>query len=475
MASILAGLISAKLCALWVGPSGVGLLALCQGLLGMAGLALSLGVNAGLVRFGSRAHADESARQLRTLELAAWIIAGAGSVLAIALMVPFQSEIARLFLGHHAPRFAVLFVCIAAIFTLFVGVQSGIFNATQRVRALVEYTVVTVIIGTLVELAVIRLGGVAAVPAAVACTCGAGFAISRLVNVRHRLPLNVGISWRDVRLQLAQLVRFGAPYTLSMAAGTGVMLALPAVVLHRLGASEVGFYQAAAAMGVTYLGFLLTAIGLEYFPRVSAAAASRRRVNEVVNGELRLVLLLATPVILAAIALAPAVVPLLYSAHFHPAAQILEWQLLGDIFRLVSWIAGFAILARSRSLVFALVEAVGGCLMLGSTWVGISTAGLPGIGLGYLAAYVLYAVVVWAVAARDFGLRMSPANLGLLGACCLALASLRIAPLVAPGRVAGLIGLLLVAGFSLYAMRTLGRDAGFAGRLQKGPAAAGIR
>ena len=53
------------------------------------------------------------------------------------------------------------------------------------------------------------------------------------------------------------MLRFGLPYTASMLVGTGVVLVMPVLVLHVVGSASVGYYRAAATIGIAYLGFLL--------------------------------------------------------------------------------------------------------------------------------------------------------------------------------------------------------------------------
>jgi PST family polysaccharide transporter len=207
-----------------------------------------------------------------------------------------------------------------------------------------------------------------------------------------------------------------------MLIGSGVQLALPIIVVHLLDLESVGFYKAAAAISVGYLGFLVTAMGQDYYPRVSSVKDQPRALVELINEQHRLVMILAVPMILGTLAMVPYLVPLVYSSKFTPAVEILEWQLLGDIFKFSSWTMSFAILARCSSSTFFFTECVGGALSLGTTWLAVRWFGLPGLGISFLGSYVVYYFVVWVILRREVPLVWTASNKKMmLGAVAAAL------------------------------------------------------
>src|SRR5687768_2311441 len=96
---MLAGLASAKASALFIGPGGVGFIALLQSLLGLVGLIAGLGVSAGLVRAGARALAEEDMPQIAALRRAAWLVFAALGGPAALLMIICQRPLAEMVLG----------------------------------------------------------------------------------------------------------------------------------------------------------------------------------------------------------------------------------------------------------------------------------------------------------------------------------------------------------------------------------------
>ena len=100
---------------------------------------------------------------------------------------------------------------------------------------------------------------------------------------------------------------------------------------------------------MTYIGFVLGAMGTDYFPRLTEAINDQARARKLVNEQTEMALLLAGPVLLAMITLAPWVIHLLYAASFAPATEVLRWQVLGDILKVASWPMGFILLAMGAA------------------------------------------------------------------------------------------------------------------------------
>ena len=456
--TVSAGLASAKVWAILVGTSGVGYMGLLQSLLGMVSLVVGLGVSAGLVRFGSQAIADDDATALAGIVRAAWLITGVAGCATLFLLVLLREPVSQLALGSAQYQASVPLVGTALVLGMVSGVQMSILNAHHKVAALAKYAALAAALGTAVELPFIWIWKAQGIPYAMVATAVVSVGISSIL-LRVELPrARVQPDRTALRPFVLQFLRFGGPYTLSMIAGAGVLLAMPILVLHVVGAASVGAYRAAAVIGVTYLGFLLAAMAQDYFPRVSAAATRPAELMGLINDQQKLVLLIGMPLILGALALSPFLVPLLYSPSFAPASSVLQWQLVGDVFRLSSWTLSFVILARCRSKTFFLTEVIGGATTLVAGLVAMARFGIAGAGMGYLVGYVVYYLVVWGVLRGDIGFRLTASNVTLVAASIAAVTFVRILSLVAGPSAVLLPTLAMAAGFGVYGIRTILRE-----------------
>jgi len=408
--TILVGLVSAKAWAVLLGASGLGYMGLLQSLVGLVVMVAGLGIGPGLVRAGAAALARQNVIQIVALRQAAWLLLSISGTIAILILIVFRTPISRFILDGTEHEAAVALMGVAAVFALATDVQTSTLNAYHRVGALAKLAVLTSILSAAVGVPLVWLLGEKGVVPTIVAAAALGCGVSRFFMAREVSPIPTTMPLRDVRRQALGLIRFGMPYTASQIVGTGVQLLLPIVVLHSLDRESVGFQRAATAISVTYIGFILAAMAQDYYPRVSAVSDQPGVLVAIANQQLRLVLILSAPIIIGMLAIAPILVPLVYSGEFHPTVEILEWQLLGDLFKLSSWTMSFIILARGRSSLYFAVETIGGGTLILFSWLGAQWIGLSGIGVGFALSYAIYWLVVWLVTRHEVGLSWTADN-----------------------------------------------------------------
>jgi PST family polysaccharide transporter len=428
VAAVLFRLVSAKVLASVLQPAGYGLYALLQSFVGLTSLVAGLGIAAGLVRQGASALAHDDELTISSLRRAAWILFCGLGTMALLVLVVLSRFLSRWALGSPDHSVMILLMGTALLFTVAGQIQSGTLNAYHRVAALAKCSVATgALAGGLSITCVLiwRLQGI--VPAVIGGAL-AGWLVSGYLLRREVGPTRVHAERRDVQAMVWSLLRFGGPYTASVLVGTGVQVALPMIILHLLGTESVGYYRAAVAVSVGYLGFLTTAMGQDYYPRVAAVKDQARALVQLINEQQRLVMLLAVPMTLGALALAPCLVPILYSHKFVPTVEILEWQLIGDLFKFSSMTMSWVILARCRSRVYFLVESIGGLASLATLWPAVRWLGLPGLGVSFLARYVIYFAVVWLIMRREISVVWTAENKIMMITSLAAALAVRILP-----------------------------------------------
>jgi PST family polysaccharide transporter len=456
IASIFLGLVSAKVLATYLQPAGYGYYGLLQSFVGLASLVTGMGIGTALVRMGAGAVTHQDQVTISSLRTASWLVLGGLGSLALLTLGLFVGPIGRWTVGSSDHTGTIMLMGIALLFTVAANIQSGTLNAYHRIEALAKCGVASAVLAAGVSIVAVLIWRVQGIVPAIIGGAVVSWAISGYV-LRHDVgPVRVRPTRRETLTAVWSLLRFGGPYTASMLVGTGVQLALPIVVLHLLSAESVGFYKAASAISVGYLGFLVTAMAQDYYPRVSAVADQPGALVKLINEQHRLVMILVVPMILGTLAVVPYLVPLVYSHKFISTVEILEWQLVGDLFKFSSWTMSFIILARCRSSVFFLSELIAGAANLLMTWLAVRWFGLPGLGIGFLATYIIYYVVVWLIVRREIPLVWTSSNKIMMLASLAAASVIRILPSTAWASFRTVIALSLatLAGvWSLYAIR----------------------
>jgi PST family polysaccharide transporter len=202
-----------------------------------------------------------------------------------------------------------------------------------------------------------------------------------------------------------ELSAFGIKNLAGQLPGTAVQFLVPVIVVSMLGLDEAGFYRAAASISVGYLGFLIRAMALDYYPRLAAATSNPASINDLVRQQQRVVLLVGVPIIFAVAAGASIVVPLLYTQEFGPTIDLLRWQLIGEIPRFMAWTLILVLVAQGEMGRFFWLELAAASIFLTLVIPALATFGLAGVGMAYaanaVAAYLLIRFVVGRKVAID--------------------------------------------------------------------------
>jgi PST family polysaccharide transporter len=464
--TILSGLIKMKVAALLLGPAGVGLIGLYQSFVQTGGAIASLGFGTVGTRQIAAAEAEGGAAAVGPVRQALfWGTLGL-SLIGGLLFFAASGWLARHVLEASQLRQDVAWLSLGVVLTVAAGSQAALLTGLRRIGDLARVQVAAGVLGTVVGALAIWAWGSAGVLVLVLAAPLVTFAVGHFYVARLERPLGPRASPRAMAATWRHLAALGIPFMLSGLITTLGNLTARTLVQRELGIDHLGQFQAAWAVGMTYLSFVLAAMATDYFPRLSAVMGDRVKAINIVNEQTEVALVLCGPVILAMLALAPFVVHILYSDEFMPTVEILRWQLLGDLLKILSWPLGFVLLASGAGRSFIFAESAGMGVFVGAVMIGLPLVGVIATGIGFLLLYVVYLPIVYLICRHRIGFRWTARVMG--HATMLGLAAVSIAALSRYSELwTGALGLALALGFGLYGLSRLAHVGALGGKVGK--------
>jgi PST family polysaccharide transporter len=141
---------------------------------------------------------------------------------------------------------------------------------------------------------------------------------------------------------------------------------------------------------MAYVTLILTSFSTYYLPTLSQTHDPKVR-QMLVYRVLRLSIFLMVPLVVMVITLKPLVVKFLYTAEFLPSLKIMRWMLIGDYFKVISWVFSFTMVAYADMRTYLWTEILWGGLMLGGAVISVlAFNSLQGIGLSFIVLYITY-------------------------------------------------------------------------------------
>ena len=445
---MLVRMVRTKVMAMLLGPAGIGLEAIYDSVTTLARTAADLGISSSGVRqIAAAAGSGSPARVTTTVRTLRWACLLLGTVGAAGLFL-VRDHVGRLAFGNAEHGSDIGWLSIILLFGAVTGGQGALLQGMRRIGDLAKKNILGAVASTTLSIPIVYFWGREGIPAYLVLTAGVGVLVSWWFARRVQIE-PVEIRFRQVAREAAGLLRLGLVFLASGLMATGVLFLLRLFVTRQEGLDGAGQFQAANMLSAVYVGFVLQAMGTDFYPRLAAVAKDDRHCNQLVNEQAEISILLALPGVLMTLALAPWIIQALYSNKFDVAGEILCWQVAGMFLRVNSWPMGFIILAKGRAAAFFWTDFAAYSVYAALGWVGLKLFHLPGVGMAFLGLYVFHWCMMYAVVRRVSGFTWSAGNvrLSLVGITTTLLALGARLTLIEPW--ATLIGstLALLAGF----------------------------
>lgn len=446
-------LVQMKVFAHLLGPSGLGLVGIYHSIMATTATVGGLGLSSSGVRAVSESCGAGNERDLATVVLVLRRLTLFFGLLTATGLFLLRGPIADWVFDAvgHAGDVGVL--SLGVLFTIVSGSQGALLNGLRRVKDLARANVYSAIPGTATAIALVWFWGAAAVPfAIVATTLVALISYWWFAQRVPRMPVSPG--YDEIWTKCQALVRLGAAFMAGGLVMAGAMFLTRVILLDQLGLASVGYFQAAWAIVVLSIDFILNAMGVDFYPLLTARIRDRAAANQLVNEQTEVALLLGGPLILGMILFAPALIAVLYTPAFDTATDLLRWLLFGNILKIVSWPMSFLIMAQARAKTFVLLELLWASTYLSGIYLGSNVFGINAAGYAFLGSYVIYGTALYLIVRQQCQFAWTPKNLQLAitilaaGAFILTLAK-------QAGFVGYLVNIPVLAILGLYCLRRL--------------------
>ena len=410
--NILISIVRMKVLAVLLGPSGVGLLSIYNSLLGMVQQTAGLGMGSSGVREIASSRGDEATlSRVRRVLFAAHLIQGTLAMIAVWLL---RERIAIWLFGDAVRATEVGLIGIAILIGLLAAAQTALLQGLRKIGDLGRVTVIGAFVGTLVGLAAVWLQGESGLIWFILVQPLAAVLIALHYTRRLPKPIAARLSLVETWDVWKPMAKLGAAFMLGGLATAATLLLVRGLISQELGLDAAGYFAAAWGITMTYVGFLLSAMGADYYPRLTEVIHDKVAAVRLMNDQAQLGLAIGGPVLLLLIGLAPWVITLLYSSAFEPAVTLLQWQMVGNVFKLAGWAMSFSIVAAARGKTFFLLQVNFNVIFLLLLWPTLTKFGIAAAGPAFTIAYLLQLTAVFLVVRVVHNFRWQPLSLKLL-------------------------------------------------------------
>ncbi len=451
--NVLIGLVRTKLVAILLGPSGMGLASLFNTTVGFVSQATNLGLPISAVRQMSELYdrGDQEAINHFVKVIRGWSLLTAlvGMLVCVAIG-PFLSQTTFAW-GDHSLHFMLLSPAVGMM--AITGGETAILKGMRKLGSIAIIQVLAVVAALAISVPVYYVFGESGIVPVIVMMAFA----TMVLTLKQSLKL-IPLQLRGAKGMLGEgmeMVRLGVAFTLAAVIGTASEMLIRSYLNVTGDLDVLGLYNAGYMLTITYAGMVFSAMEADYYPRLSAVQHDIEATNETVNRQMKVSLLLISPMLAALIIALPLLVPMLFSGKFLPVVGMAQVAALAMYMKVLTLPVAYITLARGYSLSYLFLESCYFVVFVVLIIVGYQYWGLFGTGLAITLAHVFEYVLVNGYAYKKYGYRSSATVYGY-AIVQVALGLLAyILTLVADGYLYWSIGALIVILSGLLSLKAL--------------------
>ena len=411
--TMVAALLRGKVMAMCLGPAGVGLSGILNQVVALESQVLALGLPTVVVKSVAGADVEERTKVESVIARLALALCVFGLVLGLVLSPLVAVATFKSF--EHLPL--VIAASLAVPAAILTSIWCAVIQGRGEVGFLARSQAAFAVVSALVAVPLIWYGGLAGLGVSVVLA-----ALIPVAGLWSRRPRHLTAASDDKGIR-DSLVRAGLSIIATIAIAQVAAYATRMVVVNQLGVFEAGLYQAALAVSGGLPGFVFSAMALDYYPRISAAKDGEEMVR-VTNMQVQASMVIATPLFVGMIVFGGQLLDFYYTEEFLGATELMAWMTASVAFRVISWPAGYWLVAKATPKEYLLIEGPAALLAPLVTIGLLPLAGLAGAGLAMVLSALVYALVIITFMRRRGGLGYTAATWwwAALGALQVALA-----------------------------------------------------
>lgn len=393
IAIILIGAVRIKFVALELGPAGIGMLGLLSTMITLGVSVAAFGLNATAVR--ELAPALRSPGRTARVLLAILLVTGAGTALGLMTPLLLKAPLSWWVTNNEVPQAAIAWLGIGIAAGVISTTASAILQAYRHIVQLAIAQIISAVLGTILAILAVHYTGqnalviVALLPNLCLLLATIAFA------VRVPRPTLRGLAWKRTKPSLKRLGTLGSAVMVAALLGSVSQLLTRALVVREFGLEGSGHFQAALTLSSLNFTLILSALGTDFFPRVSAAANDKVATKLAFDQQMRVTLLILGPALAGMQLVAGVALTVFYSREFGEAAGLLRWMLVGDAIRSLGFMIGYCLLAQRDSKAHIWIEATYLIVFAPALILLVPMIGLIATGLAYVVAYAACLLVAY--------------------------------------------------------------------------------
>ncbi|MEW4922949.1 O-antigen translocase [Algibacter sp. 2305UL17-15] len=389
---IMAGLLTSKAIAVFIGPEGLALIGNLRNFVTSAQTIATLGFYKGIVKYVDQ-FKDDLVRLSKLLSTVYYV--GFITTVLVSFFCYFKADYINFLIFPSYNNYAYIIKIFAFVLPFYAlnMFTFSIMNGFSKYKILIIINIIGQILSLSIALLLIYQRNLDGALISVAISESLIFLITLvgIINRRSLVPLlnveQVSVSY------LKKLAPFSGMVLFSAVILPLVILTIRTYIIDTIGYKEAGFWEAMIRISKYYLMFVSSMMGLYIIPRFSKINDIKEFKKEVFSLYKIIVPVLGAGLLIIYL-LKSVIINVVFTEEFEPVEGLFLWQLLGDFVKVLSMIIAYQFLAKKMFWHYIVTEAFLVVMLYITSIYFIKTNGVEGAVIGHFVSYVMYYGVI---------------------------------------------------------------------------------
>lgn len=389
-AKILAGVITTKIIAIYLGPVGVAFLGNFANITSIMTTFSNGAIGSGVTKYISEFEIVEEKKKV--ISQAIKINLTCSFIIGIVVII-LHNYLAKLAFGDLKYNMAFIVFGYTVIFFGLNTTIAAVLNGYRHIKIIVATGIIGSVISVILAVIITIKFGImgALLNSSIAQICI--FMVNVLFIRKMRLfNFKMIIASIDFTL-LRKLLKYSTMNIVSILVVPTSSLIIRKYIFNNFSPNEAGYLQSVWGISAMYLAIVTTTLSIYYLPTLSSIKDNFSLRKEILNGY-KLLLPMAIIGGIFIYICRDLIIYLLYTPEFLPMKEYFTFQIIGDTLKIASWLLGYLMIAKAMTRWFIISEIIFSSLYLVLSFLFMHFFGSIGVTYAYALNYFVFLIFV---------------------------------------------------------------------------------
>lgn len=389
---ILTAFISNKFLSVYLGPSGIAMAGQFQNFIGIVTTFSNGGVTPGIIKY--IAEYDSKEQKKKVISSSLFITMVFSTIISLFTII-FNNYLSVYLLKNAEFYYIFNILAFTLVFFSFNSLIIAVFNGYKEIRKVVYINIISSLFGLFYSIFLVYFFKLSGLLIAYSTSQSIVFLFA-VAFVFGSGKFNIRELFKGYDKDIAfKLLKYSLMTLVSALCVNLTQIYIRLYITSNLSLNEAGYWQSMIKLSDLYLSFITSTLSVYYLPRLSECKNDLDLRDTIIKFcKLILPLLFLGNILIYLMRYF--IISLLFSKSFLPMADLFAFQMIGDFFKISSWILSFVMVAKAMTKGFIYTEIIFSLFYISQLVIFVNLFGFIGISYAWASEYFFYLLtMIW--------------------------------------------------------------------------------